>query len=299
MKGIILAGGSGTRLFPATLAINKHLLSVYDKPMIYYSISALMLAGIKDILIISTPGDLQQYQALLKDGAHWGVNISYAIQPSPDGLAQAFIIGEQFIGSDQVCLALGDNIFHGHQFSGLLNDAIKENDGATVFGYWVKNPERYGVLEIDEQGYVVDIEEKPKRAKSNYAVTGLYMYDPDVVAIAKTIKPSWRNELEVTDVNKVYLQQKRLKVKIMHRGFTWLDTGTHESLLEASQYVALLEHRQGMRIMCPEEVAWRQGFIGDEQLLSLGEKMKKSRYGQYLISLLQVGNIKSTREETV
>ena len=287
MKGIILAGGSGTRLYPLTQAISKQLLPVYDKPMIYYPIATLMLAGIKDILIISTPRDLPQYQALLKDGAHWGVSISYAVQPSPDGLAQAFIIGEKFIGNDSVSLILGDNIFHGTGLQSILMRAQEELNGACVFGYYVKDPERYGVVNFNGKGEVIDIVEKPKQPKSNYAITGLYFYDNQVVDIAKSIKPSWRGELEITDVNKVYLQQSKLKVELLNRGFAWLDTGTHQSLLEASEYVALLERRQGLRIMCPGEIAWRKGFINDEQLERLARQTLKSGYGLYLMSLIE------------
>lgn len=296
MKGIVLAGGRGTRLYPSTLAVNKHLLPVYDKPMIYYPISTLMLAGIRDILLISSSDQLPLFKRLCHDGSQWGVKISYAEQKSADGLAQAFIIGEQFIGESSVCLALGDNIFHGHQLAVLLNAARAENNGATVFGYRVKEPERYGVLVMDDQDFVIDIEEKPRQPKSNYAVTGLYMYDSEVVDIAKAVKPSWRNELEITDVNKVYLQQRRLKVKMMSRGYAWMDTGTHQSLLEASQYVALLERRQGMRIMCPEEIAWRQGYIGNEQLLALIEKMGEIDYSHYLMSLLESATVNSINE---
>lgn len=286
MKGIILAGGSGTRLYPLTQAISKQLLPVYDKPMIYYPLATLMLAGIKDILIISTPRDLPQYEALLQEGSQWGVNISYAVQSSPDGLAQAFIIGEQFIGNDSVSLILGDNIFHGTGLQSILMRAREQLNGACVFGYYVKDPERYGVVEFGEQGKVIGVEEKPKQPKSNYAITGLYFYDNQVVDIAKTIQPSWRGELEITDVNKIYLQQSQLKVELLNRGFAWLDTGTHQSLLEAGEYVALLERRQGLRIMCPGEIAWRKGFIDDAQLQQLAQQTIKSGYGAYLMSLL-------------
>jgi len=293
MKGIILAGGSGTRLYPLTQAISKQLLPVYDKPMVYYPLSTLMLAGIKDILIISTPRDLPQYQALLKDGSQWGINISYAVQSSPDGLAQAFIIGEKFIGDDSVSLVLGDNIFHGTGLQSILMRAREQLNGACVFGYYVKDPERYGVVEFGEQGNVIGVEEKPKQPKSNYAITGLYFYDNQVVDIAKTIKPSWRGELEITDVNKIYLQQSQLKVELLNRGFAWLDTGTHESLLEAGEYVALLEKRQGLRVMCPDEIAWRKGFIDDEQLVQVAQQTIKSGYGAYLMSLLEKNQIEA------
>ncbi|MBV52784.1 MAG: glucose-1-phosphate thymidylyltransferase [Coxiellaceae bacterium] len=286
MKGIILAGGSGTRLYPLTQVISKQLLPVYDKPMIYYPLATLMLAGIKDILIISTPRDLPQFRSLLKDGSQWGISISYGVQPNPDGLAQAFIIGEEFIGNDSVSLILGDNIFHGTGFQSILMRARDELNGACVFGYYVNDPERYGVVEFDEQSEVIGVEEKPKQPKSNYAITGLYFYNNQVVDIAKSIKPSSRGELEITDVNKVYLQQSKLKVELLNRGFAWLDTGTHQSLLEASEYVALLERRQGLRVMCPGEIAWRKGFINDEQLEWLARKTLKSGYGQYLMNLL-------------
>ena len=286
MKGIILAGGSGTRLYPVTTAVSKQLLPVYDKPMIYYPISTLMLAGIRDILIITTPYDLPLFQKLLQDGSQWGVNISYATQQNPDGLAQAFIIGERFIGNDTVSLILGDNIFHGTGLGSILNSSRQTLDGACVFGYYVKDPERYGVIQWDETGQVIDIEEKPNKPKSNYAITGLYFYDNQVIEIAKSIKPSWRGELEITDVNKVYLNDNKLNVCLLNRGFAWLDTGTHEALLDACEYVALLEKRQGLRIMCPGEVAWRVGFIDDQKLETLANSMPKSRYGEYLLKLL-------------
>ncbi|MDF1761455.1 MAG: glucose-1-phosphate thymidylyltransferase RfbA [Coxiellaceae bacterium] len=287
MKGIILAGGSGTRLYPLTQAISKQLLPVYDKPMVYYALSTLMLADIREILIISTPRDLPAYRELLGDGSRWGIDLSYVEQASPDGLAQAFILGEEFIKGDSVSLILGDNIFHGAGFESILQNVRNDLAGGTVFGYYVNDPERYGVVEFDRDGTVIDIVEKPEQPKSNYAVTGLYFYDNQVVDIAKSIKPSWRNELEITDVNKVYLQQGSLKVELLQRGFAWLDTGTHQSLLEASQYVSVLEKRQGQRIMCPEEISWRKGYITSEQLLALAQPMKKNGYGQYLAQLPQ------------
>ncbi len=290
MKGIILAGGSGTRLYPLTKGVSKQLLPVYDKPMIYYPLSTLMLAGIRDILIISTPTDIQQYKALLSDGSQWGLHFTYKIQPSPDGLAQAFILGEEFIGTDSVCLVLGDNIFYGEGLGSQLRNCVSELNGGTVFGYYVNDPERYGVVEFDQHNKVIGLDEKPLKPKSNYAVTGLYFYDNQVIRIAKSLKPSARGELEITDVNKAYLNQNQLTVKLLSRGVAWLDTGTHDSLLEAGEFVKVVESRQGLKIACPEELAWRLGYINDEQLIDNAKPLAKSEYGKYLLRLVEHRN---------
>jgi len=285
MKGIVLAGGSGTRLYPITKSISKQIIPVYDKPMIYYPVSILMLAGIKEILIISTPQYIHLYENLLGDGSQLGIKFEYAIQPSPDGLAQAFLIGEKFIGNDSVCMVLGDNIFYGFNLSNMLVDSAKLTDGAIVFGYYVNDPERYGVAEFDDNGKCLSIEEKPKNPKSNYAVTGLYFYGNDVVAKAKSLKPSPRGELEITDLNKLYLEEGRLNVKVIGRGVAWLDTGTHDSLLEASNFIATIQNRQGLQVACLEEIAYKYGYIDRAHLLSLAEPLKKNGYGQYLIKI--------------
>jgi len=287
MKGIILAGGAGTRLYPITQSISKQIIPVYDKPMIYYPLSVLMLAGIREILIISTPDDIGLYEKLLGDGKQLGLEISYKIQPAPEGLAQAFILGEEFIGDDNVCMILGDNLFYGYNFRSILEEASSLEDGAIVFGYYVNDPERYGVVDFDDTGKVRSIEEKPNKPKSNYAVTGLYFYSNDVVQKAKNLKPSARGELEITDLNRIYLEENKLNVKLLGRGFAWLDTGTHDSLLQASNFIATIEQRQGLKVSCIEEIAYKKGFISKEQLIELAQPMRKNQYGEYLMQLAE------------
>lgn len=289
IKGIILAGGSGTRLHPLTHVVSKQLLPIYDKPMIYYPLSVLMLAGIREVLIITTPHDEPMFSKLLGDGSAWGMSISYAVQPSPDGLAQAFVLGEDFIGTDRCCLILGDNIFYGHGFQNYLQSAVQKQQGATVFGYWVSDPERYGVAEFNDRSEVVSLVEKPKEPKSNWAITGLYFYDNQVVDMAKNLKPSPRGELEITDINSIYLQQSQLAAEKLGRGIAWLDTGTHDSLMQASNFIQTIEERQGLKIACPEEIAWSQGWIDTSQLEALAEPLRKSQYGEYLLRLPRFG----------
>jgi glucose-1-phosphate thymidylyltransferase len=288
-KGIILAGGSGTRLHPLTIAVSKQLMPIYDKPMIYHPLSTLMLAGIREVLVITTPHDQASFQRLLGDGSQWGLAIQYAVQPSPDGLAQAFIIGKDFVGHDPCALVLGDNIFYGHGMSGLLSGVAERNDGATVFGYYVSNPTAYGVAEFDDTGKVIGLEEKPEKPKSNYAVTGLYFYDADVVAMASALKPSKRGELEITDLNRLYLEAGKLRMEIFGRGVAWLDTGTHESLIQASSFIHAIESRQGLKVACPEEIAFNKGWISKEKLITLATPLKKTGYGQYLLDLAERG----------